>query len=200
MRTWTSVPPGVSGWVVKPVEIDDVPAVTLTLSSATSDGSTLRRVAEEVTQRLAGVQDVSRAYVVGGQPRVVQILMDPDGMAAHSVSPLELQRAIQGANVRQTAGDFRAKDQTDPRRGRPALRECPAIAGPGRGRVRRPAGLPQGCRPGRGRPGGSCQLTSATAGDRPAGSRNTNSSPEQFWARAKPRHPALARESASDAD
>ena len=28
------VPPGVSGWVVKPVEIDDVPVVTLTLSSA----------------------------------------------------------------------------------------------------------------------------------------------------------------------
>ena len=105
------VPPGVSGWVVKPVEIDDVPVVTLTLSSATSDGSTLRRVAEEVTQRLAGVPDVSRAYVVGGQPRVVQILMNPDGMAAHNVSPLELQRAIQGANVRQTAGDFRAKDR-----------------------------------------------------------------------------------------
>ena len=105
------VPPGVSGWVVKPVEIDDVPVVTLTLSSATSDGATLRRVAEEVTQRLAGVRDVSRAYVVGGQPRVVQVLMDPDRMAAHQVSPLELQRAIQGANVRQTAGDFRAEDK-----------------------------------------------------------------------------------------
>ena len=38
------VPAGVSGWVVKPVEIDDVPVVTLTLSSKTSDGSTLRRV------------------------------------------------------------------------------------------------------------------------------------------------------------
>ena len=105
------VPPGVSGWVVKPVEIDDVPVVTLTLSSTTADGSTLRRVAEEVTQRLAGVQDVSRAYVVGGQPRVVHVLMDPDRMAAHQVSPLELQRAIQAANVRQTAGDFRAQDK-----------------------------------------------------------------------------------------
>ena len=105
------VPRGVSGWVVKPVEIDDVPVVTLALSSATSDGTTLRRVAEEVTQRLAGVQDVSRAYVLGGQPRVVQVLMDPDGMAAHNVSPLELQRAIEGANVRVAAGDFRARDQ-----------------------------------------------------------------------------------------
>ena len=29
------VPPGVTGWVVKPVEIDDVPVVTLALTSAT---------------------------------------------------------------------------------------------------------------------------------------------------------------------
>ena len=105
------VPPGVTGWVVKPVEIDDVPAVTLTLASESSDDTNLRRVAEEVTQRLAGVQDVSRAYVVGGRPRVIQVLMDPDRMAAHQVSPLELNRAIQAANVRRTAGDFRSQDQ-----------------------------------------------------------------------------------------
>ena len=48
------VPPGVTGWVVKPVEIDDVPVVTLTLASNSSDDMSLRRVAEEVTQRLAG--------------------------------------------------------------------------------------------------------------------------------------------------
>lgn len=105
------VPPGVTGWVVKPVEIDDVPVVTLTLTSGTSDDMALRRVAEELTQRLAGVKDVSRAYVVGGRPRVVQVLMDPDWMAAHHVSPLELRRAIQASNLRQTAGDFRAGDQ-----------------------------------------------------------------------------------------
>ena len=46
------VPPGVTGWVVKPVEIDDVPVVTLTLASQSADDMTLRRVAEEVAQRL----------------------------------------------------------------------------------------------------------------------------------------------------
>ena len=105
------VPIGVTGWIIKPVEIDDVPAVTLTLASESSDDTDLRRVAEEVTQRLAGVQNVSRAYVVGGRPRVVQVLMDPDQMAAHQVSPLELERAIQAANVRRTAGDFRTRDR-----------------------------------------------------------------------------------------
>jgi multidrug efflux pump subunit AcrB len=105
------VPPGVTGWVVKPVEIDDVPVVTLTLASSTSDDMSLRRVAEEVTQRLAGVRNVSRAYVLGGRPRVIQVLVDPDRMAAYHVSPLELQRALQAANVRQTAGDIRSQDQ-----------------------------------------------------------------------------------------
>ncbi len=105
------VPTGVSGWVVKPVEIDDVPVATLTLTSPAADEMTLRRAAEELAQRLAAIQDVSRAYVVGGRPRVVQVLMDPDRMAGYHVSPLELQRAIGATNVRQMAGDLRAGDR-----------------------------------------------------------------------------------------
>ena len=62
------VPPGVTGWVVKPVEIDDVPILALTLAGRPSDDMTLRRVAEEITERLAGVEDVLRAYVGGGRP------------------------------------------------------------------------------------------------------------------------------------
>ncbi len=105
------IPTGVSGWVVKPVEIDDVPMVTVTLTGESTDDMTLRRVGEELAQRLSGVRDVSRAYVVGGQPRVVQVLLDTDEMASHRISPLEVQRAIQGANVGLTAGDFRAGDR-----------------------------------------------------------------------------------------
>ncbi|MCC6124757.1 MAG: efflux RND transporter permease subunit [Pirellulales bacterium] len=105
------VPPGVAGWVVKPVEIDDVPIVMLTLASDSADDMALRRVAEELSLRLASVSDVSRAYVVGGRPRVVRALLDADRMAAHSVSPLEIARAIRGANLRQTAGDLRGNDR-----------------------------------------------------------------------------------------
>ena len=82
------VPRGVTGWVVKPVEIDDVPIVTLTLASDTSDDMTLRRVGEELAQRLAAQQNVSRAYVVGGRPRVVQVLMDADRMCRLQRLPL----------------------------------------------------------------------------------------------------------------
>src|SRR4051794_142274 len=105
------VPSGVTGWIVKPVEIDDVPIATLTLASQSADDMKIRRVAEELAQRLAGIQEVSRAYVVGGRPRVVQVLMDTDRMSAYHVSPLELRWAIQATNVRQMAGDVRTGDR-----------------------------------------------------------------------------------------
>jgi multidrug efflux pump subunit AcrB len=98
------VPAGVSGWVVKPVEIDDVPVLTLTLTGA--DSYTLRRLGEEAVERLAAIPDVSRAYVVGGEPRPVSFELDPDRLVAYSLSPLEVQRSIAGANVIVSGGDF----------------------------------------------------------------------------------------------
>ena len=136
-----------TGWVVKPVEIDDVPAATLTLASQSADDMTLRRVAEELAQRWRN-PEVSRAYVVGGRPRVVQVLMDPDRMAGYHVSPLELQRAVQATNVRQTAGDFRTGDRLVA--WIPAnLSKMHAIARSGCRRIRWAACVSQGCGPGR---------------------------------------------------
>ena len=144
---------------------------------------TLRRVAEELTQRLASVKDVSRAYVVGGRPRVVRVLMDPDRMAAHHVSPLELRRAIQAANVRQTAGDFRDMDKLIRVEAGEPFAQRPAVARSGRRRVRRPAGLSQGGRPGRGRAGGGQQLRPPRLGTGARIHRSTSSFPARCWER-----------------
>ncbi|MCE5328390.1 MAG: efflux RND transporter permease subunit [Planctomycetaceae bacterium] len=104
-------PPGVTGWVVKPVEIDDVPIVTLTLQGAGSDSYALRRLGEEMVARLAAVPDVSRAYVVGGQPRKALVYLDRQRMRGFNVAPLEIQRALTASNVRLTAGDFTRTDE-----------------------------------------------------------------------------------------
>ena len=105
------VPPGVAGWVVKPVEIDDVPIVTLTLTSPTAGEYLLRRTAEECVARLAAVKDVSRAYVIGGLPRVVKVRLGPDRVQGFGTSPLEVARALRGANVLATAGEFDNRDE-----------------------------------------------------------------------------------------
>lgn len=106
------VPPGVTGWVVKPVEIDDVPIATLTIKGAGHDTHALRRLGEELVERLAEVPQVSRAEVIGGEPRTIRLNLDPERLRGYRLSPLEIQQAIQGANVSLPAGDLTANDQT----------------------------------------------------------------------------------------
>ncbi len=67
------VPPGVTGWVIRPETINDVPILTLTLTSKTAGPMMLRQVAAELAPRLAAIKNVSRAYLVGGLPRQVLI-------------------------------------------------------------------------------------------------------------------------------
>ncbi len=105
------VPPGVDGWVVKPVEIDDVPIVALTFTSARADDYVLRRVGEEAAERLAALPDVSRCYVVGGRPRAVHVYLDAAALQAHNLAPLDVQRAIRAAGVTVTAGSFTRDDR-----------------------------------------------------------------------------------------
>ena len=105
------IPPGVTGWVMKPVEIDDVPITTLTLKGAGYDTHALRRIGEELVERLAAVPQVSRAEVIGGEPRSIRLNIDPERMRGYRLSTLEVQRAIQGANVSLPAGELTQHDQ-----------------------------------------------------------------------------------------
>ncbi|MFO0850686.1 MAG: efflux RND transporter permease subunit [Gemmataceae bacterium] len=102
------VPPGVTGWVVKPIEIDDVPFVNVTLWGRTADDFTLRRVAEQVEVALQGVPDTARTEVVGGRRRQFRVLLDPERMASRLVTPLDVDRVLRGANVNVQAGVLRA--------------------------------------------------------------------------------------------
>ncbi len=100
------VPPQVERWMVRPVEIDDVPILTLTLYSA-EDGKDLVRYADEIAARLQTVPDVARVEVVGGQRRSLRVLLDAGRLEARGVSPSEVLAAIQGSNANVRAGLLR---------------------------------------------------------------------------------------------
>ncbi len=105
------VTPGVSGWVVKPIDVDDVPIVTFTLTSGSRDDYELRRMADEMVDRLQNVDNAGLAYVVGGRPRELLIRPSAARMVAYRISALDLSRAIQGSNSSVLAGSFDRSDQ-----------------------------------------------------------------------------------------
>lgn len=107
------IPPGVRSWVVKPVEIDDVPIVIATLWSERPgeiDDHELRRIAEELEIELQAVPETNRTAVVGGRPRVVRVELDPDALAARQTSALEVAWALGISNARLPAGGFDRRD------------------------------------------------------------------------------------------
>jgi multidrug efflux pump subunit AcrB len=108
------IPAVVAGWTVKPVEIDDVPIVTLSLSSASPvyEGHALRRLADELKDKLAAVADSGRISVTGGLTRAVQVYPDAARLAAHDLSLNELVAALRTANVNVAAGQFVTANRT----------------------------------------------------------------------------------------
>ena len=108
-KVWSNIdqiPPGVTSWIIKPVEIDDVPIVTFTLYSDQSSDMELRRVADEILHRLQSIPDTARSYVVGGRPREFRVLLDPVRLAFRQISALEVMQALKGANVNLSTGSF----------------------------------------------------------------------------------------------
>jgi multidrug efflux pump subunit AcrB len=92
------VPPGVTNWLIKPVEIDDVPIVTLTLTSHDSSASELRRIAEEAEARLASIRNVFRSDIYGGYRREFRIEVDSTRMTAYGMCFQDIMMAVSGNN------------------------------------------------------------------------------------------------------
>ncbi len=107
-----AIPPGVTGWVVKPIEIDDVPIWIATLWSEQPelDDYALRRIAEELELALKDVPGTNRTSVHGGRPRVVRVELDPEALAARRTSALDVAWALSVSNERSSTGGF---DQAD---------------------------------------------------------------------------------------
>jgi multidrug efflux pump subunit AcrB len=107
------VPADVTGWVVKPVEIDDVPILNITLWSQDPrryDDYALRRIAEELEIQLQAVENTSATYVISGRPRKVVVDLDPQALAARRTAPLDVAWALGVSNVQSLTTGF---DQAD---------------------------------------------------------------------------------------
>ncbi|MFK5956177.1 MAG: efflux RND transporter permease subunit [Planctomycetota bacterium] len=96
----------VHGWGIKPVEIDDVPIVTMALYSDTYDDFELRRVGDEVRAHLDMVKDVSKTRVVGGRTAEVRVTPNPEALAAYNITLLQLYNSIGRADASISAGDL----------------------------------------------------------------------------------------------
>lgn len=101
------IPPAVERWLVKPVEIDDVPIVVAALYSTDSnqvDRHQLKRIAQQATLGIKAIKDTNSVEVVGGESRIVSIELDTVAMANFKVSLDDLKHALTLSHTKKSAG------------------------------------------------------------------------------------------------
>lgn len=105
-RDWLSPELGVGEPIIKPIGIDDVPIITLTLWTEDQERGAfdLERVAHAVESELKRIRGVREVTTIGGPGRAVHVVLDASRLAAFEMSVGEVRDAIQAANAARPAG------------------------------------------------------------------------------------------------
>ncbi len=90
--------------VVRGVDVDDVPIVTLTLVSSAYDDHALKRVADRVADGLRTVPGAGGVEVHGGSDREIRVELDPDRMQAFGVTLDQVRQLLAAGNVAAPLG------------------------------------------------------------------------------------------------
>jgi multidrug efflux pump subunit AcrB len=119
--------PGIAGWVVKPIEIDDVPIVNVALYSDRYDEPMLYRVGEEVVARLQHIPNTGNITLHGGQRRVLHVYLDMERIAAYGLSSMEIAGALKVSNAQAESGGFEQANASVRVEAGPFLRDAAEI-------------------------------------------------------------------------
>jgi len=111
MQNQDRIPSGASQPLIKPVDVDDVPASVITLSSKDLDGLSLKRLAERVRDQLAPLEGVSVANIIGGRDHEIRIKLDPVKLAAYRIPLDQLHQALLAANAGGPVGSLVGNNQ-----------------------------------------------------------------------------------------
>ncbi|MAL60477.1 MAG: multidrug transporter AcrB [Flavobacteriaceae bacterium] len=110
MKHQNMFPDGVMQPMVKTRSIDDVPMLGLTLWSENYNDFQLRQIAEEVTNEIEKVKDVSITKEIGGRTRALKVVLDKAKMAENGVDALGIMQMIQANNGSSQSGSFVQND------------------------------------------------------------------------------------------
>ncbi len=104
------MPPGATMPLVKPRAIDDVPMLGITLWSENYNDYQLKQIADELTQEIEKVKEVSTTQKVGGRNRQVRVVLDKDKLAASGLDFLSVAEMIKANNQQMSSGSFDKND------------------------------------------------------------------------------------------
>jgi multidrug efflux pump subunit AcrB len=116
MHNRDKIPPDTLEPLVRPINVDDVAIMTLSLSSNRLDGMALRDVGMKVLEQLRNVPGVSYTSVMGGAPRTVNIWLDAQRLTLTGITLNQVSDMLKGANASLPIGEVVSNNLSHPLR------------------------------------------------------------------------------------
>ena len=116
MQNMDRMPSGAMQPMVKPINVDDVPIMTLTLASSKQSDHELRYVGLHVLEQLRNIPGVSFTEIVGGRPRAINIFIDAQKLAAAGLALDQVDRMLNATNISMPAGELVDNNKNTPLR------------------------------------------------------------------------------------
>jgi len=85
--------------LIKSVDVNDVPIITVTLSSDKYNDYALKRLADRMVERLHSMEEVSVTEVKGGRNLEVRVELDPERLLAFDLTLNQITQSLQLANI-----------------------------------------------------------------------------------------------------
>jgi multidrug efflux pump subunit AcrB len=101
---------GVTFPLIKTRAIDDVPMLGLTLWSEKYDDYQLKQIAQELSDEIEKVNDVSATQRIGGRNRQLRVVLDKDKLAESGLDFLSVAQMIKSNNQQIGGGTFDKND------------------------------------------------------------------------------------------
>ena len=106
MSSIDRLPPGTAQPLVKPIDVDDVPIVTISLSCNGTQQCNLRNVANTVLEELRRVKNTSLSFVHGGRKRAISVFLELEQMRKYNVTLGDIRRVVESTNLDIPSGTF----------------------------------------------------------------------------------------------
>ncbi len=106
MQNMDQMPPDTQQPLIKPINVDDVPIMTLAITSKDMNSFDLRDISLKLVENLRNLPGVSFTNVVGGKPRAISIWLDAQKIALMGMPLEHISKMLKGSNVSLPVGEL----------------------------------------------------------------------------------------------
>ena len=104
MQNMDKMPPNTQQPLIRPINVDDVPIMTLAVTSDELSGFDLRNISLKLVENLRNIPGVSFTEVIGGERRAINVWLDPRKVALTGMSLEKISEMLLGSNVSLPVG------------------------------------------------------------------------------------------------